>query len=539
MPTNPEEMSIEQVQQLLNSLKKVKPAEKVVNLLKEKISLNEAEFVIDKNRCIYYFDKITSISYIFGTKEFIDYLNRIYCLKYNNGETTLLKETDFKNIVFSFREEANSKSREIDSYLSPRAQSDDFELYYDLANKDKEMVTITTKTIEIKKYNDIRFMRSGSSHSQTRPDLTANLQDINLLGNLFNLQTMDDAIKFYVLITSFFISHIPHPALLLYGPPGSAKSTMCRMIKDLVDPASSTPGLYLPEKWDKDIMLSCINNWCCFFDNVNYIERGMSDQLCRLVTGGSFETRSLYTDNEQKLYYLRRCLIINGINTPTAAADLFDRSIVINLDKINANKRKTERQIDKEFKDFKPRILGSIFKIIQGAYKLLPTITVENLPRMADFLQWGEAISQTLGFEKGYFQKLYIENVEAQNIEISDGNTVIDAIENFLKNDKFFFGQDYNKAFKVSALFNFINDPIRISMPDKIKDKSFPGNSIALSRKINELINAFAAKGIFINRRKLDGSNLICFYSNQTKCMEKESCPLYIITEEGEVKFEL
>jgi hypothetical protein len=43
-----------------------------------------------------------------------------------------------------------------------------------------------------------------------------------------------------------------------------------------------------------------------------------------------------------------------------------------------------------------PRILGGVLDAIVGGLRELPSVNLADLPRMADYAEWGEAISRGL-----------------------------------------------------------------------------------------------------------------------------------------------
>ena len=78
----------------------------------------------------------------------------------------------------------------------------------------------------------------------------------------------------------------PYPLLALYGEQGSAKSTLARVIRLLIDPQDA-PLLSEPGS-TRDLMVTAVNGWLLAYDNVSIIRPWLSDGLCRLATGGGF-----------------------------------------------------------------------------------------------------------------------------------------------------------------------------------------------------------------------------------------------------------
>ena len=114
----------------------------------------------------------------------------------------------------------------------------------------------------------------------------------------------------------------PYPVLILQGEQGSAKTTIERMLRALVDP--STAPLRTTPRNEHDLYIAATNTWVLAFDNISNLQPWLSDALCRLSTGGGFTTRTLYENREQELFDAMRPVILNGISDVATRPDLFD-----------------------------------------------------------------------------------------------------------------------------------------------------------------------------------------------------------------------
>ena len=92
--------------------------------------------------------------------------------------------------------------------------------------------------------------------------------------------------------------------------------------------------------------------------------------------------------------------------------------------------RKKESDLWEEFEKIKPQAFGYILDVIVKAMEIKPTLNLKKLPRMADFAEWGEAISQAMGYPPMSFMEVYAENRNEQNIVAVNENLVG---SNFLK----------------------------------------------------------------------------------------------------------
>ena len=103
----------------------------------------------------------------------------------------------------------------------------------------------------------------------------------------------------------------PYPVLALYGEQGSAKSTLARTIRLLIDPQDA-PLLSEPGS-TRDMMVTAANGWLLAYDNIGVIPAWLSDGLCLLSTGGGFAGRAMFSNDERVVINAQRPVILNGI----------------------------------------------------------------------------------------------------------------------------------------------------------------------------------------------------------------------------------
>ena len=114
--------------------------------------------------------------------------------------------------------------------------------------------------------------------------------------------------------------------------------------------------------------------------------------------------------------------------------DLLDRSIIIELDRIPKEERKSKRQIMRDFHQDQGRILGALLDAISKAMSIMPSVRVEDLPRMADWTEWGCAIAEALGIGQEAFLRAYELNRAKQHEEVVHADAVAESLILFMKN---------------------------------------------------------------------------------------------------------
>lgn len=368
--------------------------------------------------------------------------------------------------------------------------------WYDLTNGDWQAVSITKDGWRIENEPPILFNRFRHQSPQAIPKNGGNINKVLRYVNLKDNKTL-----FLCWLVSCFVPNIPHPAIILHGEKGAAKSTASELLKNLIDP-SSLETLTLQSN-QRTLAVNLLNHWFLPFDNVSFINDEVSDTLCRAITGGGIQQRKLNTNSEDVIFTFQRCIAINGIQNVAKRADLLDRSILIELLRIKDEKRKKLTAIMASFEADRAEILGGIFDTLSKAMTIYPTVKLCNLPRMADFAIWGYAIGEALGDGMGQvFLDEYAANRQIQNEEAIAGDPVATLIVEFMRDKGYWSG-------KCSELYNKLLS-IAFDHGISTSDKYYPKNAIVLAKKFSEIKSNLESIGLFIEKimpRKPDGQH--------------------------------
>ena len=106
-----------------------------------------------------------------------------------------------------------------------------------------------------------------------------------------------------------------------------------------------------------------------------------------LQRAARMRTRALHTDEDETILAVKRPVMLNSIDDLPTRGDLVDRSVLINLPRISADKRRTEHELWTAFNAAHPRILGALLDA-RPALRRLDQVKLPELPRMSDFARW-------------------------------------------------------------------------------------------------------------------------------------------------------
>jgi hypothetical protein len=300
------------------------------------------------------------------------------------------------------------------------------EIFLDLCDDEWRVIRISKTGWSLVKDCPIRFRRTGGMRPLPVPSQPG---DLDLLKNFVNVTDEDWPLLVSWLVASFRPGK-PFPILLLHGEQGSAKSTTSRMLRSLIDPngAAIRP---VPVN-GRDLMITAKNSWVIALDNISFVPDWLSDNLCRLSTGGGFATRELYTNSDEIIFEAMRPIVVNGIEEVATRSDLLDRTLSLNLPIITEKNRRDEKTVWNDFEKSRASILGGLCAAISGALKNLDSIDLSPLPRMADFAIWASAAETELGFTAGTFMKAYNRNRDQMNDLAIESSPVAAAIINLI-----------------------------------------------------------------------------------------------------------
>jgi len=357
----------------------------------------------------------------------------------------------------------------------------DNRIFLDLCNDEWGVVEIDGEGFRIVANSPVKFIRSKGMLPLPHPTNGGSIEELREFINI-------DSEESWVLLVGFLLASLspcgPYPILILQGEQGCGKSTLARVIRELIDPSGAS--LRTLPRDVRDLMIAARNAWLMNFDNLSGLTDWMSDALCRISTGGGFATRELYSDAEEIIINVKRPQCLNGIDDLANRDDLRDRSVIVNLPVIPDNQRKDEKNFWQRFDDTCPRILGALLRVVGFAYANVHKTKLDSLPRMADFAKWMTAAEPALGWEPGTFMSAYSDN-RAAAVELGiESSPVGQAVRNFVDETEDWMGTATDLLAKLDKC---TTEKIR-------KSKAWPTTPRALSNRLRRLSPTLRAIGI-------------------------------------------
>ncbi len=458
----------------------------------------DMKYIFDEDNKLYYLisNKVINHPVAVDTEEFKEFCLFNFYKKYDDTITDSAFKQSLSILKGSKKDEITERVK-----LNNRVAFVDGAISHQLSQEN--IVRVSKNGVTIENESPELFKIFGHQESIPKPVFNNGKSPVENLALIFDYANITDEnqrILFQVSLIYGLIPDVPHPIDLFAGGPGSAKTTTSQIKKSLIDPVSRLKGFSLPRN-EGDFLLMASQHYVLTIDNMPFIKNWQSDMFCKAVTGDATSRRRLYTDNEQILYRVRCCLVLNGLHVPTIKSDFLDRCILFNLNRVADKKRKEESVLNSQFVSNKPLILGAMYTILSEAMKIYENIEIENLYRMADFTKWGCAIAKAMGYSEKDFIRAYTENSKIIREELGSTNSLIDVLISYVNSR-----EERVISETPTELLTLLYAHARKKL---LNLSGLPTNAVHLTRKLKELAHIFEEEGISIETRKSGNRKII------------------------------
>ncbi len=290
------------------------------------------------------------------------------------------------------------------------------------------------------------------------------------------------------------------PALWCVGVQGSGKTTVGKLVKNLIEP---TPELGKPPTNPRDDLVVATSYFCPSFDNITSITTETSNFFCNLVTGVMNDRRMLYTDEDMVSRSLRRTAVATSLSLPFGLkADALERIVLVEFERMDDTARLTESEMLRRFNEMWPRLLGALYddvvKVLGAMARVMALKPV--LPRMADYAAVLHALDEAEGnyMAPDGFAASYTDLVIGTMAERAIEDPLVSVLLGLVKRP----GDTWSGT--ANELFAAIN-PKR---PAEAGD-AWPKGSAALGRALTGLSEPMKAAGLELARVRGNGGRVI------------------------------
>src|SRR5215207_1626358 len=368
--------------------------------------------------------------------------------------------------------------------LHTRAAFHEGAVFYELAPG--RMVRIDEHGWELDHDPPVYFRAVPNLKPLPNPVRGGKLEDI---AQWVNLKTDRDKRLYLTYVTLVALAHIQRYILQTTGVMGAGKTTASRVVKRLLDPTGNE-AVTIDRR---DFLQKAAHCYILMLDNQNSLPEWFQDTLCRLVTGESDSKRVLYTDEEDLIWSMQRAVLLNGINPPTDRGDVQDRTLPIELERLDKRRRIPEDDFWMQFSLKHPELLGALFDALSGALKERHTVKLAERPRLADWGLYAAALYESQGWGVQTFLEDWKGVEETQHQGTLDGSIVAQAV--------IFYMKDKDRVELSAAKLHAAIEARAGDDLDLKDDKTWPKTGRTLWKRIREVTPLLEVHGIRAYRK--------------------------------------
>ncbi|RYG57799.1 hypothetical protein EON80_27840, partial [bacterium] len=370
-----------------------------------------------------------------------------------------------------------------------RVQQLDGRIYIDLCNEDWEVVEIGEDIDmgwRIIQNPPVAFRRAKGMEALPTPVRGGKWKELQHLLSLEG-ENWVLAVSWMLMALRPSPSHypMPYPVLAVHGEQESGKSTLCKMIRTLIDP-NFTTLLGTSTRDEEELMIRAKNSYVVGFDNLSKMPQWMNDAICSLVTEGSFAKRTLYANHEEELFKSQRPVILNGINENLGKPDFRRRVVKLILPAREESEKREEVEHWAEFHSVWPRVLGLLCDAICFAQINLPAVELPHRRGLVDFAKWVTAAEPMLPWPLGQFSDAYLVNQQKAIEAAIEADSFTLAIIDYIDDRTWFKGTvgDFR-----SELGRFVDDSV-------LREPGWPKTASVFGDRLNRAKPSLRAVGI-------------------------------------------
>lgn len=398
-------------------------------------------------------------------------------------------------------------------------------VFYDYGDPTGQCAVITADEVRTAETPKVRFSRSPGQAPLPRPKLGGTV------GKLRDYLNVDEqglrTVCAFLTMAATPKGH-PFPGLIVNGPQGAGKSSSAAAIVNLVDP-QGTPLQKFPKDPD-DLWLSAASRRLLALDNIRRIRWAWSDDIARMLTGGTMEKRRHYSNGRLYSVDAQNPILLVGIGAIVDEPDLLDRCVGLRMNRIPASGRLSDAKAAAAFADLRAETLGLIFDGLRLWLQARRdgTLLEENLPRMADFAQVAHAAAPAFGFRPDEVLAVLSESLQEIEAEALEAYPAVSAIaEEVLGRGSAFYKQrigasdDYTVRISPDTLFHKLGDLCRPS-----RGPGMPPNPSELSKQLFRCEGPLKRRGVTVESRRPGHRRELVFRVEEWAKADRERVPV-------------
>lgn len=399
---------------------------------------------------LFYVPKVTGRPIHLSTRS--DWLQTVLTFEYGLNSAT----EDFRhvcnNLIATIRNMPQNLHMNMLSYYDKSSQT----LLLHSGARDIYSITPTSMAISSNGENGVLFQYTAKQEL-IRPELgtlTDRWHDILFNGSLETLINLTRP-QAKALLIPWFLTILfrnacyTRPIMAAFGPPGSGKSTLMRIVyRFLYGRNKNLSQIGQPDDFDVETSMA---PFVCY-DNVDSWERWLPDRLAQATTASDVTKRKLYSDGDTVQIHRDTVLALTAHSPKFVREDIADRLLMINLSR--RDEFSDESALLDSITTQRNALWGDLIKDIQTII-VTPYPDSDESPRfrIKDFSTFGLWVARALGFEADFREALRIIQRGQQDLVIAEELLLVTSIDRLVRAE----GGE-TKGYHVTDLYNKLTE---------------------------------------------------------------------------------
>ena len=375
-----------------------------------------------------------------------------------------------------------------------RIAGDATHTWIDLGDETWEAIEVTAQGWRVVTQPPVKFRRPPGLLPLPRPIRGGTLDDLRPFLDFGPGDEAEGQLRrFLAFVLDCFRPSGPYGVLTIYGPEGSGKSTVSRIVRALVDPAQQP--LLRPPRDERNLHVRAHNAAVVTLSNLSALPDWLSDAICSLTSGEGQSERRLYADAEAYTFDVCRPVILNGVEELGTRRDLLDRQTPLRQPHFKETRtpRQQERAFWRAFDQAHPKLLGLLLDAVAAGLAAGEDVELGPLPRLADTSHWAARCLQHFGYEPATVLGDFHADSASRHSRVLDGSPLVEPLLAFVQ-----ARPDHSWTGLMSELLHALNDARGTARAPK----GWPQNAIRLSGHIQRIQTALGAVGLQVDLPK-------------------------------------
>jgi len=347
------------------------------------------------------------------------------------------------------------------------------------------------------------FTRSASAEAMPAPIRPKRRNPFAELQALFPTVRSDRMVLLLAAMAYSLVSTEDHVLILLYGRGNAGKSTLARLVRDIIDPNAKPLDPMPSHDAVRNLIVSGAHDRQLVLDNISTLERDVADMLCQRLDGygGGGRYRVLHTNADQVVVPSSGPVLLTAILAMLGHADLADRCIVLDVAEVNGDGRMALPSLEVEARkaELLPPLFGRLLDAAAAGLAGMKQFNAVPGFRNAAFAAFAQAAAPVFGETPAGMAALLADMGNHQRALAAEAAPVASALLDLVSAGALLEGLPLGLLWRGTAA-GLLTELAKI--PSVRMDPAFPRTGAALQGELTRLKGVLLSAGLRVLVRR-------------------------------------